>query len=186
MVMNSRFNSFINSELNDSDYMFIDPPWNYPPSRYKSEFWRDISFLDLFQNIRVSTIFMWVSLELIPTLISGFVDSSYDLKALIPYARVGKHEDPLYSLKHGFRNSLQYLAVFQTKNQVPIAVLPKTMIVETENGFGPRPVNWEDSLFIELATKQFKGIYLLPDGKVADTDITGKVGDTVMSKKELF
>lgn len=186
MMYNERYTRFMKSDLNMSDYAFIDPPWNYPPTKYRSDFWQNLCFLDLFQTLKIPTLFVWVTLDQLPVMISGFVDSAYDLKALIPYARVNRHEDLASSIKNGFRNSLQYLAVFQSKKEFPIHILPKTVIIETENDLCSRPIQWEDEFFGELGRSQLKGIYLLPDGNVADTDVTGGIGETAVSKHELF
>ncbi len=186
MLCNSRFNSFVISNINNSDYMFVDTPWNYRPSQYSSaEFWKGVTFADLFLHLNCSTIFMWVTTELIPTMLSGHTESSFELKALVPYARVARHEDVTYAMNHGFRNPFLHLAVFQRRDATITTMLSKVIIIEHDNEL-QRPVMWEDSMFMQLSSEGFKGLYILPDGGIADTDISDRQQGGQMIKKELF
>ena len=186
MIANPRFHTFIKSSANAADYMFIDPPWNYKPSQYSnSEFWSNVNYFDLFQCLTTSNIFLWVTVEMLPAFVAGYIDSSFELKALIPYSRVVKHEDVLYAIKQGFKLPLQFLAVLSTKDSKLANVYNKSIILEYDNEL-QRPVMWEDQLFLQLSQQGARGLYLLPDGNVADTDISDRADIIQMVKKELF
>ena len=87
------FERFIASDISIADYAVIDPSWNYPSTKYSNDFWKSISFFDVFMNLRIPTLFIYVTLENLPTMISGSSDSVYELKGLIPYCKVLKNED---------------------------------------------------------------------------------------------
>ena len=186
IIANPRFHTFIKSSANAADYMFIDPPWNYKPSTYgNTEFWSNVTYCDLFQCLTTSNIFVWTNLEMLPSLMAGYIDSPFELRALIPYFRVVKHEDVLYSMKQGFKLPSQFLAVLATKDSKLTNVYNKSIILEYDNEL-QRPVLWEDNLFLQLSSEGYRGIYLLPDGNVADTDISERADSIQMVKKELF
>lgn len=186
IIANPRFHTFIKSSANVADYMFIDPPWNYKPSSYNGvEFWENVTYYDLFQCLTTSNIFVWTTLEMLPSLVAGYIDSAFELKALIPYFRVVKHEDVLYSIKQGFKTPSQFLAVLSTKDSKLANVYNKSIIIEYDNEL-QRPILWEDQLFLQLSQQGIRGIYLLPDGNVADTDISDRADTIQMVKKELF
>ena len=185
MINNELFRRFIASPLNKSSYIFIDPPWNYAPAKYKSEFWKDVCFLDIFQNINTDNLFVYVTLEKIPSMIAGYIDSPYELKALIPYASVALHEDSMYSLKNSFRNPLQFLALFQLPTAKSMPDMAKTFIMEYSIDY-PRPVDWEDRLFKQFSSMGYSGVYILPNGDIGDTTSVGDGIVSQMSKRELF
>ena len=176
------FERFIASDISIADYVVIDPAWNYPSSKYSNDFWRNINFFDVFMNLRIPTLFIYVTLDNIPTMISGSADSIYELKGLIPYCRVLKNEDAMYSLAHTFRAPLQYIAVFQTKGVTPFHEGNRTVVIEKDNAY-QRPIKWEDNLFEAMEAQGKQGIYLLPSGQVATCDVTGA---PKFSAKELF
>ena len=185
--MNYRFREFLDSDLSNSDYIFIDPPWNYPPTKFSSEFWKELSYIDLFQEIKSPMLFIYVTLDNLPLMMSSHLESEYDLKALIPYARVKSDEGALYSITHGFKNQLQYVAVFQSsRSDVNISTLCKDIIVEDDNSF-KRPIKWEEKMFLELMSQhRLEGVYILPEGTVAATTNSNISSISQMSKKELF
>ena len=187
MIGNSRFNSFVQSELNNVDYMFIDPPSNYRPSQYgTADFWQDITFAEMFSSLNADTLFIWTTIDNIPALVAGHIESAFELKAFVPYIRAAKHEDLMIGLKTGFKNPLQYLAVFQRKGAALHTLLYKHIIVEHDNEW-QRPVLWENNCFLELLEDGFKGLYILPNGGIADTDISGcDCSTSHITKKELF
>ena len=186
MSYNKRFTAFISSELSKLDYIFIDVPQNYPPTKYNSEFWRGITFLDIFQNIESGTILIWATVDILPQLLCGFIESSYDLKSVIPYMKLTRHEDPLYSIDNGFRRGLEYLVVFQKDDNIPSYLFTKRAILEIENELTSKPIRWEDNMFMNLTERGYKGVYILPDGNVADTSIYSKHEEGKMNKYKLF
>ena len=186
MLCNSRFDAFLLSPVSVTDYMFIDPPWNYRPTRYSSaQFWNGVTFSHLFQHLNCSTLFIWTTIESLPVMLSGTLESNFELKSLIPYVRTARNEDTMSALLTGFRNPLMYLAVFQ-RPMSPIALpLSKSFIIEQDNEV-QRPIMWEDKMFLQLSKEGFKGIYILPDGTVADTYLETSSLDDSMTRKELF
>lgn len=167
------------------NYIFIDPPWNYPLNKYNSEFWSFISFYEIFHTLTVPTLFIYVNLDKIPVMLSAFTESTYELKALIPYIRTAKNDSGITSDIHVFRNPIQYIAMFQLADAVPLPAFTKVGVIEPDNGFH-KPVAWEDALFMQLLHENQVGLYILPDGTVADTDVSKVKGNTSMSKNELF
>lgn len=184
MINNELFRRFIASPVNKSSYIFIDPPWNYPPTKYKSEFWEDVCFLDIFQNMKADNLFVYVTLDKISAMISGYIDSPYDLKALIPFASVAIHEDSMYSLKNSFRNPLQFIALFQLPDAKSMPDMAKMIVMEHSVDY-QRPVEWEDKLFRHFTSLGYSGVYILPNGDIGDTT-TNTEPVSQMSKKELF
>lgn len=186
MLCNNKFDAFIVSPVSNTDYMFIDPPFNYRPTRYSSAtFWKGVSFSHLFPHLNCSTLFIWCTLENIPVMLSGTLESNFELKSLIPYVRLARNEECLLSQNIGFRNALMYLAVFQRPCSPISLSLSKTIICEQDNEI-QRPIVWEDKMFMQLSSEGFKGIYILPDGSVADTYILESSLDNGMTRKELF
>lgn len=178
----TEFERFLASDISISDYMFIDPPWNYPPSKYDNDFWRGLSYFDLFMNLAAPTLFIYVTLDKLPQLISGSMESSYELKGLIPYCKVLKNEDAMYSIAHTFRAPLQYVAVFQTKAATPFHEANRSIIVEKDNAF-QRPIKWEDTVFQIMTDQDKQGVYILPTGQVGSCDCNTC---PKFSTKELF
>ena len=186
MNTNDTFNRFISSELNHSDYVFIDPPQNHNNIRSSNGFWEGVSFPDLFQRINTNYIFLYCGIGTLPLVMNSFIESSFDLVALIPYVKVGKSEDTLYSLRrHSFRYPIEYIAVFQKPGCPLLSFLSKTVIVENQNSF-QRPISWETAIFNELEEKNYKGLYILPDGSIADNLANADLKVSGMHKKELF
>lgn len=184
MPYSEQFGKFVSSALSSSDYIFVDPPWNYPQSRYKSEFWNGASYSDVFRHFKSSFLFIYTSVDKLPQMLCAQLDSMYEFVALIPYITVANHEDATYALQNAFRNSLQYIAVFQTTNAVTVPELPKMVAMEYANTF-LRPVVWEDKMFNLLSSKGLRGVYILPTGEVGDTTPVSSSNSTI-SKKELF
>ena len=182
MTLNETFNRFIQNV--SSNYAFIDPPWNYPLHRYKSDFWKDITIRDLLWNTNVDALFIYANLDVLSGIVSAYIESEYELRCIIPYVRLGRNDVGVASITHEFKNPVQYIVVLEkSTSQIIPTRLVRTSIIEDDNSF-QKPIRWEESLFCEMSSRGFDGIYILPEGIVAD--INTEVKKEVVTRKELF
>ena len=84
--VNEKFLETVVNHVNNKDFVIIDPPWNYPMNRYSNALWDGIGCIDIFQNITVDELFLWVTTENLFSMFSAYQESMYEFKALIPRA----------------------------------------------------------------------------------------------------
>jgi transcriptional regulator with XRE-family HTH domain len=138
-------------------------------------------------NITVNELFLWVTTENLFSMFSAYQESMYEFKALIPRASLMPNEDLFTSIESGFKNPVEFLAVFRLPKvpQHTTRTSTRSLIVEEVNPMAAKPVRWEDRLIHELADKGLSGMYLLPEGQVGYCDSIVQ-SNKRLQKKELF
>lgn len=177
----------ITKYVNDKDFVIIDPPWNYPANKYLSDFWDDVRFMDIFQTITVPEVLIWTTADKLDALFNAHQESMYEFKALIPRIALMPNEDLYTSIDAGFRNPVEFLAVFRLPKvpQHNTHLTVRSIIIEPVNNLSSKPVRWEDRLIREMSEKGLSGMYLLPEGTIGYCDSI--IQDTKkLQKKELF
>lgn len=185
--VNEKFLETVVNHVNNKDFVIIDPPWNYPMNRYSNALWDGIGCIDIFQNITVNELFLWVTTENLFSMFSAYQESMYEFKALIPRASLMPNEDLFTSIESGFKNPVEFLAVFRLPKvpQHTARTSTRSLIVEEVNPMAAKPVRWEDRLIHEMAEKGLSGMYLLPEGQVGYCDSIVQ-SNKRLQKKELF
>lgn len=138
----------------------IDAPWNYINCKF-SNFWQNLSYMDIFQSCKTKYMFVWCTTEGLATLMWHQTESEYELKVLIPWLKTSSKVDSSTST----RVCREYLAVFCRPGFSFIRNFNSTIIVEDTDLVKPRL--WEESFLQMLLDKNLKGKYIAPRGFIS-------------------
>lgn len=151
---------WFDKNINEFDYIMIDAPWNYVQCQY-SNFWSNISYIDIFQSCKTNYMFIWTTTEGLATLMWHQTESEYELKALIPWLKTTTSVDSSTPVKI----CKEYLAVFCRPGVSFLRNCSATIIVEDADSSKPRL--WEESFFQMLLDRNLKGKYISPKGFIS-------------------
>lgn len=188
MQLNDKSIDIIEKVVNRGDFVFLDSPNNYFLKVEKENFWYDVSYVDLLMTLECKYVFIWTKLEFLPSILSAYQESDYELKGIIP------HVSPQYGTiitsgsVSSFKYPIQYL-VYLRKPKAPVLggkVTDKVIIVEEVEKPLSKPVRYEDELIQEMHKKGLTGLYILPDGSIGICETKESSFVDKNCRKELF
>lgn len=151
---------WFDKNINTFDYIMIDAPWNYVNCEY-SNFWSNMSYVDIFQSCTTNYMFIWTTTEGLATLMWHQTESEYELKALIPWLKSSAPVDSSTPVKV----CKEYLAVFCRPGISFLKRCSATIIVGETSSNKPRV--WEESFIQMLIDRDLKGRYISPKGFIS-------------------
>lgn len=184
MYINSEFDSWVKQNVNNMDYVVIEPPC-LNKGQY-SYIWSNIGLIDIFQTFDIKYLFMWVDVNTLPRLFTVYQESDYEFKALLPWVKITKTDNLFYTLTNTLKSNVEYLAVFQKPNVPKLKFNDKNIIVDEQDSYTHKPKKWEEYLQKQLSYSGLEGIYIHSNGDYEKLISIDQDDEPKVHKTELF
>jgi len=180
--------------VEERDYAFADPPWNFEDNERPDfirnqivyERWNNQEGLKcLFNFLKVKYLFLWCPNALLKEVLS-FDSKDYIYKTIITWVKLTSKGNLFYGLGNSFRNCTEQLLFYVHKGVKPLRSSLRNIIYEKSGKKTQKPKIGERELMTELIHKGFnEGIYLFSGENVSlFSDLDIDLVDIIFDKRK--
>ena len=146
-------------------YTILCPSWKESSGTIDcTGLWQGVSQFELLQRVESDYVFLFAPFTAIPTVMSMYQESCYDLRAVVPWIKSTVQDLPsIFLHKQRFRSNIEYCFIFQHSSVMSLRTPYSDAICETADAETKAPEKWIRQVVQDMGIAGLNGLIVYRD-----------------------
>lgn len=153
-------------------YTVLFPRWKESTGSIDNQgVWEDVSQYELLQRVESDYVFLFAPFTAIPTIMTMYLESCYDLRAVVPWLKSSAQELPgAFVHKQRFKSNIEYCFIFQHSSVMSLRTPYSDAICEVPHEKTKAPEHWITQIVRDMGVAGLNGLLVYADDFIDSVD----------------